>query len=113
MRSARAAAVVLLAYTVLAFLWLHSAWGQPTVRQIGLAGDPQVFAWFFGWWPWAIGTGPNPILTHPLMAPGGAHLLASSSVPLAAVALSPVTAAFGSVASYNVAAPMVAPAACW
>jgi hypothetical protein len=107
------AVVVLVVFTVLAVVWLHSAWREPAVRQIGIQGDPQVFAWFFGWFPWAISHGHNPIITYHLMAPGGANLLASTSVPLASVALWPVTAAFGPVVSYNTLATMVAPLTGW
>ena len=108
----RLAVVVLIAYVLLSLAWLHSGWRDPTVRQIG-RGDPQMFAWFFGWFPWAIGHGHNPIITHYLMAPKGANMLASTSVPLAAVALWPVTAAFGPIVSYNLLATMVAPLAGW
>ncbi|MBV8159424.1 MAG: hypothetical protein JO265_00725 [Acidimicrobiia bacterium] len=105
------AGLAFLAYTILSLAWLHSVWGDPTVRQIGLAGDPQVFASYLAWWPWAVGHGHNPVISHYLMAPGGANLLANTSVPLAALALWPVTAAFGNVASYNAAVTLAVPLA--
>jgi hypothetical protein len=67
------------------------------------APDAGLFRWSLGWWPYAIEHGLNPLNTDRIFAPDGYHLMWTSSVPLVAVVLWPVTALFGTGVSYNVA----------
>ena len=73
--------------------------------------DGSIFIWMFRWWPYAITHGINPLYTTTAWAPGGINLAWVTSVPLPAVALSPVTAVSGPFFSFNLvelAAPALA-----
>ncbi|HYA53194.1 MAG TPA: hypothetical protein VEG33_18760, partial [Streptosporangiaceae bacterium] len=73
--------------------------------------DGSIFVWMFRWWPHAITHGINPLHTTAAWAPTGINLAWVTSVPLPAVALSPVTAVSGSFFSFNLvelAAPALA-----
>ena len=73
--------------------------------------DGSIFVWMFRWWPHAITHGINPLHTTAAWAPTGINLAWVTSVPLPAVALSPVTAVSGPFFSFNLvelAAPALA-----
>ena len=73
--------------------------------------DGSIFVWMFRWWPHAITHGINPLHTTVAWAPTGINLAWVTSVPLPAVALSPVTAVSGPFFSFNLvelAAPVLA-----
>ena len=73
--------------------------------------DGSIFIWMFRWWPHAITHGINPLHTTVAWAPTGINLAWVTSVPLPAVALSPVTAVSGPFFSFNLvelAAPALA-----
>lgn len=78
---------------------------HPTRDCICLATshDPGVYAWAMRWWPHALVHGMNPFYTKDLYAPVGINLAHGQLVPGAALALAPVTAAFGPLAAYNLA----------
>jgi len=71
--------------------------------------DGSIFVWMFRWWPHAITHGINPLHTTAAWAPTGINLAWVTSVPLPAVALSPVTAVLGPLFSFNLA-ELAAPA---
>jgi hypothetical protein len=60
--------------------------------------------WFLEWWPYAIGHGINPFVSRAVWAPQGVNLAWSINIPFPSLVLSPVTALFGPVVSYNVIA---------
>lgn len=64
--------------------------------------DPHAFFWFLHWWPYAIGHGIDPMVTHLVWSPTGFSVATATSVPLAAVAAWPITSAAGPVVAYNV-----------
>jgi hypothetical protein len=73
--------------------------------------DGSIFIWMFRWWPHAVTHGINPLHTTVAWAPTGINLAWVTSVPLPAVALSPVTAVSGPLFSFNLvelAAPALA-----
>lgn len=70
---------------------------------VGVGGDSEIFVWSFAWWPHAIGSGIDPLVTHAIWAPVGINLAWVTSVPGAALLFWPLTAAFGPVAAYDVA----------
>jgi len=75
--------------------------------------DGSIFVWMFRWWPYAISHHIDPFYTTAAWAPGGINLGWVTSVPAPALAMSPVTAAFGPFFSFNVA-ELAAPAlAAW
>lgn len=75
--------------------------------------DATLFRWSLGWWPHAIGGGHNPLVTDRIFAPDGYHVMWTSSVPLVAIVLWPVTAAFGTATSYNLALLLAPALAAW
>jgi hypothetical protein len=68
------------------------------------ASDPTQFVWTNVWWPHAIGSGINPFLTHAIWTPGPFDLATATSIPLASLAVAPVTFTLGPLAAYNVLA---------
>jgi hypothetical protein len=75
--------------------------------------DGSIFIWMLRWWPHAITHAINPLHTTAAWAPTGINLAWVTSVPLPAVALSPVTAMAGPFFSFNLA-ELAAPAlAAW
>jgi len=73
-------------------------------RLVGGGGDPLGFVWFLAWLPHALAHGHSPFFTTALMAPQGANLLGSASIPLPSLLLWPVTALGGADLSYDVLA---------
>lgn len=73
--------------------------------------DGAIFVWMFRWWPYALTHHLNPLYTTTAWAPGGINLAWVTSVPAVAIVMTPVTAAFGPFAAFNVvelAAPALA-----
>ena len=95
-------------------------WGIPVVGHLGSRyvamarnGDVDQGRWFLGWTPWALAHAQSPLHTPFLFAPNGIDLSWSAFVPGPAIVAWPVTAAFGTLVSYNVWM-LVAPAlAAW
>jgi hypothetical protein len=58
--------------------------------------------WFLTWWPHAIVHGLNPFVTHYLWSPTGVNLGQTTAIPTAAIVMTPFTALFGPIFSYNV-----------
>ena len=65
-------------------------------------GDPASYMWALVWWPHALVNGLNPFVSHVVWTPEGGNVAAAALIPAAAVLLSPITAAFGPIVSYNV-----------
>lgn len=80
---------------------------------IGRTSDPTVYIWLLSWWPYAISHRLNPIITYVVWAPGGFNLAWTTSMPLAALAATPLTNAFGPVAAYNLLSILAPAAAAW
>jgi hypothetical protein len=91
-------------YIVLAILTigLHAIWHPRTVCACVGTADPALFMWALTWWPHAIAHGLNPFVTHYQWAPTGVNLAQATMVPTAALAMTPFTALFGPIFSYNV-----------
>src|ERR1700722_9052214 len=76
--------------------------------------DPNLFIWFWRWWPYAVSHGHNPLYTHEIGAPAGYNLAAwTTSTPSVALLMWPVTAAFGPVTSFNLTLLLAPPTAAW
>jgi hypothetical protein len=92
--------------------------GRPLLHHpgrviLGSGPDPSVPVWFFGWWPHAIATGSNPIMTHAIYAPAGIDLAWTTAMPTLALAFSPLTAIVGPVIAVNVAVLLLPAIAAW
>jgi Predicted membrane protein (DUF2079) len=80
---------------------------------VGHGPDPGTWIWSFAWWPHAIGSWTNPFFTHAVYAPQGIDLAWTTTVPGLALPFAPLTLAFGSVVTFNVAAVLLPAAAAW
>jgi len=65
--------------------------------------------WFLVWWPHAIGSGLNPMLTDAIWAPLGANLAWETALPLISIIAAPLTYSIGPVATLNILC-LIAPA---
>ncbi len=66
-------------------------------------GDPTQFMWSMWWWPHAFLHWTDPFFTHEIWVNDHYNLASVTSVPGPAILLSPVTALWGPLVSYNVA----------
>ncbi len=78
------------------------AWINPSRRAFCGCGDLAFAAWFFSWTPYAVLHGHNPLITDWLNHPDGVNVMWNVSLPLPGLLMTPVTLAFGPVATYNV-----------
>jgi hypothetical protein len=107
-RRLRTNTVVLLGYGLVAYLYFGARLtAHPGRALLGSGADPQIFVWAFAWWPHAIGTWQNPIVSHAIYAPHGIDLAWATTVPLLALAFAPLTLLFGPDVSYNVASMLM------
>ena len=96
-----------------------AAYAFPLLRHPGLPRvgqavvDPNFYVWSWRWWPYAISHGLNPLYSHQIGAPAGYDLAWTTSTPAVAVILSPVTAAFGPITSFNLTLVLGAPVSAW
>jgi hypothetical protein len=94
-------------------------WGLPigmdlASRHVGMGGnDLRLYMWSFEWVPYAVSHGIDPFHTNLVYAPGGADLTWVTTMPGPALALWPITAAFGPLASVNVAMLLAPALAAW
>ncbi len=75
--------------------------------------DVVSFIWYLAWWPYALTHGINPLHSALIWWPVGINLIWTTSIGVVAVLLWPVTALFGPIVSYNVAALMAPPLLAW
>jgi hypothetical protein len=97
-----AVVVPVLVYTVLGMLRLAPAWKAPTTLTQCGCGDAGFTMWYLGWMQYALGHGHNPLFTDWLFYPSGVNVMWNVSLPLPGLLLSPVTAAWGVILSYNI-----------
>jgi hypothetical protein len=87
---------------------------HPGLPQVGQATvDPNFYIWSWRWWPYAISHGLNPLYSRQIGAPAGYSLAWTTPVPAVAVLVSPVTAAFGPITSFNLTLVLSAPVSAW
>ncbi len=75
--------------------------------------DNSQHAWFLRWFPYALATHQNPLLTTNLIEPAGVNLMWNTWIPLPALLLSPVTLLAGPVASFDVAVTLGVALSAW
>ena len=101
--SDRFGCVALVFYAAISvFVFARSLLSDFANSYVGQGPDPSAFMWLLVWWPHAISHRLNPFLTHDIFEPGGFNLAWATSIPLASLLASPLTTAFGPVASFNV-----------
>jgi hypothetical protein len=97
---------VLIFYTAMALVTIgrHAIAHPRTISASVGSGDPALFMWGLTWWPHAIAHGLNPFVSHYLWTPTGVDTAQSTLLPTAAIALTPFTALWGPIFSYNILA---------
>jgi hypothetical protein len=107
------ALVIYLAVFIVGFgLALADGLDVPKVGQSHV--DPNLFIWFWRWWPYAVSHGIHPLYSHEIGAPTGFNLAAwTTSTPSVALLMWPVTAAFGPITSFNLTLLLAPPTAAW
>jgi hypothetical protein len=105
----------LVLYAVFAVVWIgRGVIFHPTTHVLGDADrDKTILMWSFLCWPHALVHGHDPFVANVVWAPHGVDLSWVTSSPTLALALSPFTAMFGAVFSYNLAALAAPPLAAW
>jgi hypothetical protein len=94
-------------------------WGAPvlvhfTTRSVSASrGDPAFYRWALMWTPWALTHHQSILFTDRLFAPQGVDLMWTALIPGPALVAWPVTAAFGTVASYNLLMLLAPALAAW
>ena len=107
-----AACGLYLAVFIIGFgLPLASHLNVPNLRQYWT--DEQFYAWSLRWWPYAVAHWTNPLFSTQIGAPHGYELAWASTTPSVDLAMWPVTAAFGVVASYNIMLLIIPPLSAW
>src|SRR6266566_314306 len=87
---------------------------HPGLPQVGQSEvDPNFYIWSWRWWPYAISHGLNPLYSRQIGAPAGFDLAWTTTAPAVAVILTPVTAAFGPITSFNLTLLLAAPISAW
>jgi hypothetical protein len=107
------AALVLLVMSVLAVAWFWRTWAAPTTHTVGAGADSYPVIWTLAWFPYALGHGLNPLVTHAVNAPQGINLMWNPYMPLLALVASPITVTAGPVVAYNVIATAAPALAGW
>jgi hypothetical protein len=104
-------------YAGVSFVFIgRSVAAHPSSSYIGRSNDPTVYMWLLRWWPYALAHRLNPMITHLVWAPGGFNLAWTTSMPLPAIAATPLSTVFGPVVAYNIlciAAPAIAAWSCF
>lgn len=110
-QGALAFALYLAVFVVGFGLPLASHLNQPNLRQYWT--DVQFYAWSLRWWPYAVSHGINPLFSSQIGAPHGYNLAWASTAPSVDLLMSPATAMFGPLVSYNVVLLLVPPVSAW
>ena len=87
-------------------------WPHPGRVVFGNENAP-IYIWSFAWWPHAISTWTNPLVSHAVYAPVGVNIAWTPSAPGLALAFAPLTALIGPIASYNVAGVLMPALSAW
>lgn len=98
------------------FIW---AFGQAVIAHLNVPVvgqnyvDPNFYIWAWRWWPYAVTHWTNPLYSYQIMAPQGVNLAWATTSPAAALFMWPVTAAWGSIVSFNLTLLLAPPASAW
>jgi hypothetical protein len=87
--------------------------GHFITMHIGVSEDPPLMMWFLVWWPHAIGTRINPMLTDAIWAPLGVNLAWETALPLLSLIAAPITLFLGPIAALNTLCLAAPPVSAW
>jgi hypothetical protein len=106
--------VALAGFLGLSVLLFAQAWQAPMSSVAGTgAPDIGIIVWFLRWVPFALSHAQNPLVTTYLDSPQGVNPMWNASMPLAGVALWPVTWSFGPILSYNLLVTLAVGLSAW
>jgi hypothetical protein len=105
--------VVLVVFLGLAVLLFARIWRAPISSVPGRTEDIGIIVWFLRWVPFALGHAQNPLVTDYLNSPQGVNAMWNASMPIAGVAMWPVTSILGPILSYNVLATLALALSAW
>ncbi|HUO04005.1 MAG TPA: hypothetical protein VMU16_02290 [Candidatus Binataceae bacterium] len=80
---------------------------------IGTGPSPVGLMMFMTWWPYALMHRLNPFYSDFMWAPVGINMTWVTSLPLPALVMWPIAAAFGPIAAYNIISLLSPPLAAW
>jgi hypothetical protein len=106
-----ATALVLFLALAVAAMWPGLFSGHDTI--VGNTGDPSFWIWNLTWVPFALAHHLNPLVTNYLHYPGGTNLMWNGTILFPALLLTPVTALWGPIVSYNVLAVLGVSLSAW
>jgi hypothetical protein len=101
-RSLAWTALVVISYVVLSVALYWHEWSGGVTTHLQAGGDQYATVWFLRWIPFSLGHGANPFFSTYGNYPFGVNLLTNTSVPLLGLLGTPLTLAFGPIATYNV-----------
>ncbi|HET9079929.1 MAG TPA: hypothetical protein VFO01_05375 [Trebonia sp.] len=113
-RVPRSVALALLAFAIYLTVFI-TVYGLPFAEHPGVPliraywTDPNFYVWSLRWWPYAVTHGLNPLYSAQIGAPHGYSLAWAATTPTVALAMWPVTAAFGVIVAYNVMLLVIPP----
>ncbi len=107
---AAATALSVVVYLALAVVIFWHLWTNDPTQVSQPGGDQFSNMWFLEWVPFAISHGHNPFFSNFANYPFGVNLLTNTSALLLGLVASPITVAWGPVASFNVLLTAALPA---
>jgi hypothetical protein len=95
-------------------IWGPGVLGHLSTSYWGvISGDMRYYSWFFAWWPRALLSGWNPLLTHVLWTPHATNMAWVTSIPGPSLLMTPVTILLGPVVAVNLLALAAPPLSAW
>lgn len=86
---------------------------NPAAGTLGTGPDVQLFVWGLRWWPYALGHGLNPLVSHVVWAPYGSPVLWTTTVPLLSLLAAPITLTAGPTVAWNVLCVLAPALSAW
>jgi hypothetical protein len=105
--------LALLGFLGLSVLLFAGIWRAPISSLPGQTEDIGIIVWFLRWVPFALGHAQNPLITNYLNSPQGVNAMWNASMPVAGVAMWPLTSSFGPILSYNLLATLALALSAW
>ena len=100
-------ALIAVGFLLLSVAWFAATWRSPFDRLPTIpSADALQYVWFTKWFQWALTHGRNPLVSVYANYPTGLNLMWNTGFPALAVAVAPITAAFGPVFGFNVLATL-------
>lgn len=110
----RAGLIAAVVYSALTVLFLgRSIWGHLFDSYIGSGPNPPDMMAALEWWPYAIVHRLDPFYSNLIWSPLGVNIAWTTSLPLLALAMWPVTATLGPIAAFNILTLICPPLAAW